>query len=444
MGSFFEHELSDVFTFRNNMRYTHVDTLYRVTVNAGDTIADCTGSVYAGCIDGQTIPRRAVQGDGDSDGFAVDNQLQASFATGSVKHVVLGGVDYFHTKWEHFRDIVGLAGLPRFQVDPILDIFDPEPRGIAGYIESLSPQIYGSAKSEQTGVYLQDQIAFGGLRVSVGGRYDWAKDVTNNLLTDTSENYDVEEFTWRAGAVYLFDNGIAPYFSYAESFLPQLVSGESTLGGVPFKPTTGRQYEAGLRYQGGRNIYVTVGAFEITQQNVQTSHPTEICPSGRSCLIQAGEAQVRGLEFEGRASLASGTTLIASFTHLDAKVTKDVEEDLVGKNLTEVPNYLASLFLDQSISGGALEGLGFGGGVRYTGKSWGDSTNTNFRMDDYTLFDVFLRYDLGAVTPGLENMTLSLNARNITNKHYLVTCSSYQSCFYGQGRVVTARLQFKW
>lgn len=33
---------------------------------------------------------------------------------------------------------------------------------------------------------------------------------------------DSEAFTWRAGAVYLFDDGLAPYASYAESFQPQV------------------------------------------------------------------------------------------------------------------------------------------------------------------------------------------------------------------------------
>src|SRR5690606_41917139 len=37
--------------------------------------------------------------------------------------------------------------------------------------------------------------------------------------------------------VYLFDNGLAPYFSYAESFQPQVSDPSTSLGGVPFKPT---------------------------------------------------------------------------------------------------------------------------------------------------------------------------------------------------------------
>ena len=443
IGSFFEHDFSPSLTLRNNMRYTHVETLYRVTVLSGNTVTDCsTSPAGANCIPGQTIGRRAVQGDGESDGFAVDTQIEGRFETGALSHTILAGVDYFHTKWEHFRDLVSLPGLPGGQVDPLFDIFDPEPRGISGYEENLNPQVYGSAVSDQTGVYLQDQIAWGNLRVTLGGRHDWADDETENLLTSTTSDYSAKDFTWRAGAVYLFDNGIAPYFGYSQSFLPQLVDPSQTLGAVLFEPTTGTQYEAGIRYQGGRNIYLTFGAFKIVQQNVSTADPNGVLCGTRVCQVQTGEAEVRGLEFEGRASLRTGTAIIASASHLDSEVTES-NDPIVGNDLAQIPSYLASLFVNQRIENGPLRGLGFGGGVRYTGESFGD-TNNLFPIDDYALFDALLRYDFGDSNPSLEGLSVSLNARNVADKRYVTTCSTVASCFYGQGRVVTIRAQYKW
>ena len=48
------------------------------------------------------------------------------------------------------------------------------------------------------------------------------------------------------GVVYKAPNGLAPYLSYSESFFPVSVS---EVSGMSFRPTTGKQYEAGLRYQ---------------------------------------------------------------------------------------------------------------------------------------------------------------------------------------------------
>ncbi|WGL17577.1 TonB-dependent siderophore receptor [Microbulbifer bruguierae] len=443
VGSFFEHNINDSLTLRNNARYTHIDTLYRVTVLSGDTVTDCAASVYGEqCIDGQTIGRRAVQGDGESDGYAIDTQLEGRFETGNMSHTLLGGLDYFHTEWEHYRDLVSLPDAPRGQVDPLWDIFNPEYRGADDYEENLGPQIYGASTSKQTGLYLQDQISSGNLRLNIGGRYDRADDDSEDLQTGETFSTNADEFTWRTGAVYLFDNGVAPYISYSESFLPQVVDPSQTLDGVLFEPTTGAQVEAGVRYQSGNNIYVSFGGFEITQQNVSTSDPNGTLCGRRVCQVQAGEAQVRGLELEGRASLATGTTLIASASRLDAEITKS-NDPIVGNTMTQVPDVLASVFVDHRIEQGALAGLGFGAGVRYTGESYGDTNNT-LKIDDYTLFDVLMRYDLGVTRPELNGMSVSLNARNLNDERYLVTCTTTQSCFYGQGRVVTARLQYSW
>jgi iron complex outermembrane receptor protein len=161
------------------------------------------------------------------------------------------------------------------------------------------------------------------------------------------------------------------------------------------------------------------------------------------CSVQTGEGRVRGIELEGKASLPWGTAVIATVTRSDGEVTESNLAGQVGKKLPQVPDWMASLFVNHTIHSGALAGLGFGGGVRYTGESFGDTNNT-LAIPDYTLFDLFVRYDLGEAIPSLRNMTFSVNARNISNKRYVATCTGTAACYYGQGRSVTARLDFRW
>jgi iron complex outermembrane receptor protein len=430
-GSFFERRFGDSgLTIRNNTRYTHIDTLYRVVVLSGDTLTTCPATI-PGCIPGQTIGRRAVQGTGESDGWATDTQLQYEIQTGPVKHTILGGVDYFHTNWEHYRDLVSSS-----LVLPLLDIFDPVPRGSSGFAENMSPQIYTETVSRQTGVYLQDQIAMGGLRVTIGGRQDWAKDRTHNPVANSTYITESDAFTWRAGAVYLFENGLAPYASYSESFQPQVSNPSTSLNGEPFRPTTGQQYEAGLRYQ-HEGIYVTLAGYQITQQNMTTPDPAGTMCGTSTCLVQTGEGRIRGIEFEAKASLPFGLAVIGTTTRTWSKITESNLSEQVGNRLPQVPAWMASLFLSESLRSGPLAGLGFGGGVRYTGKSFGDTTNT-LAIPDYTLFDAFIRYELD------DRATLSLNGRNLADKRFVATCTAASACYYGQGRSVTARLQVKW
>ena len=436
-GSFLEHQFNRFLTVRNNVRYTYIDNLYRATVLSGDTLAVCPSSVK-GCVAGETVNRRAVEGRGRSQGVAMDTQIEGHVRTGPVQHTLLVGTDYFYTNWESSRDLVSPA-----LVLPMLDILNPISRGAEGYAGGLSPQVYGATTSTQNGVYFQDQMKFDRLRVTVGGRQDWATDDTLNILTRKRYVTSSNKFTWRAGGVYLFDFGLAPYFSYATSFLPQVSDPSTALNGQPFKPTTGDQYEAGLRYQYKKSIYVTFGAYQIKQQNMTTPSPGGEQCGTTTCLIQTGEGRVRGLELEGRATLPWDMAVIFTGTRSDPKVTKSNIGSQIGNYLPQAPKWMASLFVDQRVRHGIFKGAGVGGGVRYTGHSYGDTANT-LSIPGYTVFDMFLRYDFGEAHPRYNGLSFSANVRNIGNKRFVATCTAVSACYYGQGRSLTMRLEYRW
>lgn len=430
MGSFLEHRIGDVLVLRNNLRFTHLDTLYRVTVLQGDTVTDCAAvPAIPGCIAGQTIRRRAVQGVGESDGIATDTQLEWRVATGRIGHTLLGGFDFFSTRWEHYRDLVSSS-----LVLPLLDFYDPAPRGSAGYGTGLAPQIYTQTRSRQTGFYLQDQIAVGNLRVAIGGRHDTARDRAFNPVSGAITVTRADAFTGRIGAVYLLDSGLAPYASYSESFQP--ASG-TYFDGRPFDPVTGQQIEFGIRYQPpGSHAFLTLGAYAITQQNIGTPDPdpAHVCGGG-TCQVQTGEGRVKGLELEGRATLPFGMAVIITATRTDGEVTRTNVTGQRGHTLPQVPDWMASAFVDYRFRG-PLEGFGMGGGLRYTGNSVGDVANT-LDIPGHTVMDLFARYDFRGVS-------LSVNARNLANKTYVATCGSVASCYYGSGRTLSVRAQYRW
>ena len=101
-----------------------------------------------------------------------------------------------------------------------------------------------------------------------------------------------------------------------------------------------------------------------------------------------------------------------------------------------MPLNAASLWLDYSFKeGSALEGFGVGGGVRYVGQRYGDAANV-YNLDAVTLFDAALTYRK-------EGVTASLNFRNLADKDYIASCSSF-GCTYGDGRTVMGKLTFNW
>lgn len=290
----------------------------------------------------------------------------------------------------------------------------------------------------QLGLYAQDQIKLDRFTFTLSGRQDWVDtETTDHLLAGTVTQQDARAFTWRAGATYVFDNGVAPYVSYATSFEPQLGVNQATQ--QPFVPTTGQQYEAGVKYQPpGINALLTAAVFDLTQQNV-----VMVDPSNPLLSVQTGEIRSQGFEFEAKAGLAGGWDILAAYTYLDSKVTQSIDPSQIGKRPLNVPDQMASLWLFYTVQDGPLLGLGLGGGVRYVGDAAGSADNLII-VPGYTLFDAALQYDFGKRNPALKGVKLTLNATNLLDKTYVSECTNIVNCLYGAGRTVVAGLRYNW
>ena len=81
-----------------------------------------------------------------------------------------------------------------------------------------------------------------------------------------------------------------------------------------------------------------------------------------------------------------------------------------------------------------------GGGVRYVGQSWADVLNT-MPVPSFTLFDVAMHYQLGAVSPTLAKWDIGFNVKNLFDKRYVSSCDDVSDCYYGPGRTFDAVLR---
>lgn len=423
-----EHQFNNAWKFSQNARYTHVDSLYRATVGNGVRGAALTN--LNTLIGGRILNRRAVQGEGDSDAQTIDTRIEGKFGTGPLTHTMIAGFDWQKTDWTFLRQAatVSPAVIAINVYDPVYSHYDFEP--------TLAKQMSTRETDSQYGVYLQDQIALDRWRFTLGGRQDWTRMDSLNRLTGVRQVTRDEAFTGRAGVTYLFDNGLAPYFSYSESFQP---TGGTTRAGNAFKPTTGTQWEAGLKYE-PRYIdgMITLSAYELSQQNVLTADPLN--EADEAYQVQTGKVRVRGVELEGRITPLRGLSVIGAMTRMDSKVVRN-NDGYAGNRMIRVPDWIGSMWVDYTFHSGPLAGLGMGAGVRYVGATYGDLAN-NLHIPAYTLFDAALRYDAGKI--GGMNLQLALNGSNLADKRYVATCSAATSCYYGTGRTVMATARLSW
>ncbi|MFN3461378.1 MAG: TonB-dependent siderophore receptor [Oceanibaculum sp.] len=422
VGYELDHRIDDTWSLRQNLRYGDVDTDSQ-RVQAYCATSPCDPSAlgrYA-----WAFPERARM-------LTVDNQAVAEFRTGSVAHKALVGFDYSYEDSTFEESQLTFLSAP-------FDAYNPT---YGAAVSRLGTGMRIDQERRQIGLYLQDQMKIDRLTLVLGGRYDMADTDTRTrtATSDAGSAQDDRAFTGRVGAVYNFDNGLAPYASYSTSFQPASGSDRS---GSAFDPTEGEQFEVGIKFQpAGSRSFITLAAYQLTQQNVLTPDPADT-----RFNTQTGEVRVRGLELEGKAQLTGGLSLIASYAYTDSEITKANANasgvSTEGNRLAFVPKHQAAAWLDYEMSSGPLNGLGFGAGARYIGQTYGDNAN-NYDVPGYTLIDAGIRYDLGKLGTSLEGVTVALDASNLFDKDYVATCLSATGCYMGVGRTVYATLKYRW
>jgi len=401
-----EHRFESDWTIRQNLRYSRAD-ISSFQVSNGGLQADQ-----------RTISRSVLYRPRDATLLSIDNQVERKLATGDVQHTLLAGLDYRQLEQN---------SLTRTATAPSLDLYAP----VYGRALVVPPVTANSNQDQdQIAIYGQEQMKIGERWiVALGGRQDWAESETVNRLTNVTTTQADKAFTGQAGLVYLTEIGLAPYVNYAKSFLPVL---GTAFGGAPFRPETGKQYEAGLKYEPKfMNASATASVFDIRRQNVTT-----LDPAHPGFNTQTGEVRSRGFEISGTASPVEGLNVIAGYSYVDAEVTKSNGTDL-GKQPFRVPTHAWSLWGDYSFQDGPLQGFGFGSGLRYIGSSAGDTTNS-FTVPSYTLVDAMLRYEIGGYR-------FALNATNLFDTYYVAGCfAAANGCNLGQARTVLGTLTYRW
>ena len=416
LGYEFSHDFGGGVSFHQNARYSEAEV---DASNANLGLFGLQDDFSPGSDPGRTLVARYYYPRLDkSTSVGLDNNLQFRFATGRAEHTVLAGLDY-----RRLRD--DYASAFAFGVPPI-DAYDPVYGAVLDVPAFTSHQLQVQS---QIGAYVQDQIRIDRWVVTVGGRQDWVGTDTEDRINGGSKHQSDDKATGRVGVNYLFDNGITPYIGYSTSFQPTV---GTDFNGKAFSPTSGDQIEAGIKYQppGGR-LLATLAAYQITQENTLTVDPEHTLFS-----VQQGETRVRGVELEGRWNVGAGLSVYGAYTYTDSEVTKTTAAGTLGKQIALQPRSQASLGADYTITTGALAGLGFGAGVRYTGSQYGDIYNL-WQTPSYTLWDASLRYDL-------DQWRFQLNAANLADKKYIAACNSATWCYYGYPRTLTATARFQW
>ncbi|WP_419826116.1 TonB-dependent siderophore receptor [Sphingomonas sp.] len=435
-GYEFDHGFSDALKFVSNTKWSHYHEFTPIGLYSGGGFVTVNKADPGDPANFRTLQQYNFSYQELVNSFTTDNRLSAKVTTGPLTHKLLVGVDY-----RNVRNVASDNFLFAGTLDAFDPVYDPAVPASIGY-----PTRYNQQKLKQTGVYGQDQIGFDNrLFLLLSGRYDWVRARSartfdfgdpGNLIT-TPPVYDSQhehKFTYRAGLSYVTPSGLAPYVGYATSFEPVLGTNATT--GGPLKPTTVRQIEGGLKYDGRGlpsdiKIFATLAGFDIRQKNFVS---TQVNQNPAGATTQGGEVEVYGAELEVVARIREQLSINAAYSYNHSEVKSALAEPAdVGYPLPVTPKHKASALVDYTFRKGLLAGFGGAAGVRYTSRSTGALPGAFGTPVIYgqsaTLMDAILHYDL----PGWR---LAVNASNLLDKRYVSRCAGFFSCDYGAARQV--------
>lgn len=404
LGWEFKHDFNEVWSFRQNARLSQSKldyaTLYpNVFGNPANPFLDANQRL---------VNRFGYANKQETDVFTIDNQMVSKWNIGQTHHTVLFGVDYLQVKQDN-RNGFSFSPAP-------FDLFNP----VYGNVPASELAVavdQPDQKVNQIGVYLQDQVRIGDhWTVTAGMR----NDIVRNKVQFTEEQDD-SAFTGRIGAVYLADNGLAPYISYSESFNPEI---GLDINNQSFKPKRGKQTEVGVRYQppGSASMY-TVSVYDLKESN-----RIVFLPAG---AVQKGEVNVWGVELDAIANLTSKVDMLANYTYTHARTNDGTGGD---NYVAEVHPHTASLWATYKFSLGEYDGFKVGGGVRYIGKNRDEAGV--LKVPSETLFDAMVSYET-------DEWLASLVATNITDETYIASCLTRGDCWYGSRAKVIGSFTYK-
>ncbi|SEA48578.1 TonB-dependent receptor [Pedobacter hartonius] len=400
-----------------------------------------------------------------SEELAINKNAQFSLTgevrTGPVVHRILGGLDMGNLKtWGDFSSSstsdLQLANDATFNIyNPVYGI---PAENIPVFNRSRSIKVRSGGNSyatntTYTGVYLQDELRFleEKLRLTLAGRFTHAQSVGKTNATDMSDN----KFTPRAGLSYSITNSFSAYTLYDQSFIPQSQANRSATGDI-FKPVTGNNIEFGLKkdwFEGRWNS--TFSVYKITKKNVLTPDPAYPLGDPNNFMVQLGEVESKGIEFDLVGEIAKGLDLTLNYAYTDPKVTRDENKDparnATGTYLANTAKHITNGWLSYRYRNpnSVFNGIGFSGGYQMQLSRYAGSGPTQTTFADYIRFDAGISYTRGkfSVSALVNNL---LDRRLLTQGSYTklaketATSVSYYTYIYEVPRNArfTARYDF--
>jgi outer membrane receptor for ferric coprogen and ferric-rhodotorulic acid len=315
-------------------------------------------------------------------------------------------------------------------------VYDHDP-ALYGYIPMPAFPWAGDVVPEpiwgDTSVYstLNEKLkrAFGATRLTLTDRlkavigFNYAEYHRDGVNYDVVFDQTEDKTSPYAGLTYDFTDNLLGYVSYSDIYQPQ---DQSNAGGAYLDPTKGKNYEVGVKADWlNKRLLTTLAVFKAEQEGLATGAGYN---SSAQYYYTGVDVESKGVEFEATGQLTDNLNLVFGYTAL--KLDGDDGDD----TYQWVPRRTANLMLTAHLPSYAALSYGIGGRWQ-SDISNVESNGFTVRQDDYAVLNSFVAWKV------LPDVTLQLNANNITDEKYINTLR--YSGYYGAPSNYTASVNWR-
>jgi iron complex outermembrane receptor protein len=401
----FEHDFDNGLNLRANLRYSDLKSDFGY-VYLSDSPAR-TGTV---------VDRWYFGGDNTAEELIGNVILQYDRSFDRFDSSTVAGLE--------FRD-ASTTSAPFFGAYTPIDIANPVYSGAPGSL-AAPYELRDNDYSTQS-LFLQQNLSFDDRFIAIVGlRHDWLD--IEETLNGVNASDDFSETSIRGALTYKINSEISTYASYVESVAPP---------GIGVEPERGEQYELGIKYQPlGTNALFSASVYDLRKNNVTVA---VVQPDGNITRELVGEQRVRGIDLEGKAEVANNLDVIASYSYMKSEVLRSDPIrgiDVEGNEFSEVPNHMASLWVNYTLPGTETRGdMTFGLGARYIGSYYFAISNATGKADSSVTLDAAFSYQVQ------DNTSLAVNVSNLLDDQHVVGRGTAD--YYNPGREISATLRHR-
>lgn len=382
------HTFNDNLSLRNQFRY-------------GNSIRDsiATPPRFTTDLNSTAINREMRSWLAEDDVYDNQTDFTAKFDTGLIKHALVTGAAF--TRENNFRLNRTAGNMPT-------TLLDPNPNETFTGVFTINPN-RGDITADSQAFYIFDTASFGEKFDLTGGirwdRFD-VEGVSAGTLAPLARTDKFLSF--RFGAVYRPLPFGSIYASVASSFNPSLEGLSVAPASVAVDPEKTYNYELGTKWDLFSNrILLSAAIFRVDKTNARTPDPVN-----STLTVLEGRQRVDGIELGATGIIMRGWNVLAAYTLLDSRILEsnaltNGQFLEIGKRLINTPRNSFSLWSTYQTPWR----LTVGGGARFIGKRFGNTTNTRF-VESHYLLDAMASYRIN------KYIDLKVNAYNLTNEYY--------------------------